>query len=72
MQVERGLDPYWYLYSQRATNEGIEKRLPWNHGELISTTRLREGSKHHFTWGPHFLLNKLKKNDLMFHHSFQK
>lgn len=62
--VDRGLDPDWHLYSQRATNEGLEKRLPWNHRELIAPTRLGEGNKHHFTWGMNSLLNKLAEERL--------
>ena len=62
--VDRGLDPDWHLYSQRANDEGIEKRLPWNHRELIAPTRLGEGNKHHFTWGRHSLLNKLAEERL--------
>lgn len=62
--VDRGLDPDWHLFSQRAANEGLEKRLPWNHRELIAPTRLGEGSKQHFTWGRHSLLNKLAEERL--------
>lgn len=62
--VDRGLDPDWHLYSQRASNEGLEKRLPWNHRELIAPTRLGEGNKHHFTWGRNSLLNKLAEERL--------
>lgn len=57
--VDRGLDPDWHLYSERGINEGIEKRLPWNHRELIAPTRLGEGSHYHFAWGKRSLLNKL-------------
>ncbi|MCU7555885.1 AAA family ATPase [Alteromonas sp. ASW11-19] len=57
--VDKGLDPDWGLYSDRAAQEGLEKRLPWSHRELISPTRLGEGSSRHFTWGRNSLLNKL-------------
>ena len=57
--VDKGLDPDWGLYSNRAAQEGLEKRLPWSHRELISPTRLGEGSARHFTWGRNSLLNKL-------------
>lgn len=57
--VDKSLDPDWGLYSHRAAQEGLEKRLPWSHRELISPTRLGEGSSRHFTWGRNSLLNKL-------------
>ena len=62
--VDRGLDPDWRLHSTRATNNGVEKRLPWNHRELIAPTRLGEGSQHHFTWGRRSLLNNLTEEQL--------
>lgn len=61
--VDKGLEPDWCLYSDRATKEGLEKRLPWNHRELITPTRLGEGSNRHFTWGRNSLLNKLIEDD---------
>lgn len=63
LYVDKGLDPDWTLYSDRASAEGLEKRLPWNHRELIAPTRLGEGSNRHFTWGRNSLLNKLIEDD---------
>lgn len=38
--VDSDLDPDWRLFSERAEAEGIERRLPWKHRELVSPARL--------------------------------
>jgi predicted ATP-dependent endonuclease of OLD family len=34
------LEPEWLLYSDRALQDGIEKRLQWKHRELLAPIRL--------------------------------
>lgn len=59
--VGEDLDPDWLLYSQRAEDEGLERRLAWKHRELITPARLGVTSHHHLAWGNRSLLNKLSE-----------
>ncbi|TCN84230.1 ATP-dependent nuclease [Shewanella fodinae] len=61
LTVREDLEPEWLLYSERAVNEGIEKRLLWKHRELVSPTRLGMTSQHHLAWGNRSILNKLSE-----------
>lgn len=60
--VDSDLEPDWRLFSERAEAEGIERRLPWKHRELISPSRLGATSHHHLAWGSRSVLNKLTEN----------
>lgn len=60
--VDSDLEPDWRLFSERAEAEGIERRLPWKHREIISPTRLGATSHHHLAWGSRSVLNKLTEN----------
>lgn len=64
LTVNSDLDPAWVLYSDRAAEEGIEKRLPWKHRELISPSRLGVYSSNQLGWGQNSILNKLSENTL--------
>ncbi len=64
LTVNNDLDPAWILYSDRAADEGIEKRLPWKHRELISPSRLGVYTSNQLGWGNNSILNKLSENTL--------
>lgn len=64
LTVNNDLNPEWLLYSDRASEEGIEKRLPWKHRELISPSRLGAVAYHQLGWGQNSILNKLSENTL--------
>lgn len=64
LTVGRDLDPDWLLYSDRAQEEGLERRLQWKHRELITPARLGVTSDHHLAWGNRSLLNKLSEEGL--------
>lgn len=61
--VKEDLEPEWLLYSERATTEGIERRLPWKHREILSPTRLGMTSQYHLAWGGRSVLNKLSESN---------
>ncbi|EJS0105070.1 AAA family ATPase [Salmonella enterica] len=63
MVVGADLEPDWCLFSERATVEGLEKRLLWKHREQLSPTRLGATSHHHLAWGNRSVLNKLSAED---------
>lgn len=60
--VREDLDPEWLLYSERAFEIGIEKRLQWKHREIISPTRLGATTHHHLAWGNRSILHKLTED----------
>lgn len=62
LTVKDDLEPEWLLYSERATSEGIEKRLQWKHRELLTPTRLGMASQYHLAWGGRSVLNKLSED----------
>jgi putative ATP-dependent endonuclease of OLD family len=62
LTVGQDLDADWLLYSERAQTEGIERRLPWKHRELVTPTRLGVTSNHHLAWGRQSVLNKLSED----------
>jgi len=64
LTVAEDLDADWLLYSERAGAEGIERRLPWKHRELVAPARLGVASNHHLAWGGRSVLNKLSEEDL--------
>lgn len=57
--MNEDLEPDWLLFSERAAEAGLEKRLQWKHRELLSPTRLGTVSHHHLAWGNRSVLNKL-------------
>lgn len=59
--VSKDLEPDWLLFSERAAESGIEKRLQWKHRELLAPTRLGATSNHHLAWGSRSILNKLSE-----------
>ncbi|MFK3711763.1 ATP-dependent nuclease [Leclercia adecarboxylata] len=59
--VNEDLEPDWFLFSVRATEEGFEKRLQWKHRELLCPTRLGTVAHHHLAWGKRSVLNKLSE-----------
>ncbi|BCE03464.1 ATP-dependent nuclease [Marinicellulosiphila megalodicopiae] len=63
LSVGADLDPDWHLYSERANENGFEKRLVWKHRELITPIRLGSTSNQHLAWGSHSVLNKLTEGD---------
>lgn len=64
LTVGRDLDPDWLLHSQRAQEEGVERRLQWKHRELVTPARLGVTSSHHLAWGNRSLLNKLSEESI--------
>lgn len=64
LQVDADLVPDWSLFSDRAAADGLERRLPWKHRELISPARLGTTSHHNLAWGNRSVLNKLSSETL--------
>ena len=64
LTVAEDLDGDWLLYSDRAEAEGVERRFPWKHRELIAPARLGVASNHHLAWGGRSVLNKLSEESL--------
>lgn len=62
--VDQDLDPDWCLYSERAESDGLERRLPWKHKELLSPARLGTTTYQHLAWGNRSILNKLSEDTL--------
>ncbi|MBQ5149329.1 DUF2813 domain-containing protein [Citrobacter freundii] len=59
--VESDLEPDWRLYSLRADSDGVERRLPWKHREMISPSRLGVTPYNNLAWGSRSVLNKLSE-----------
>ncbi|HHQ4684553.1 TPA: ATP-dependent nuclease [Aeromonas veronii] len=59
--VDADLDPDWRLFSERTDVDGIERRLPWKHRELISPARLGTTGYQNLAWGSRSILNKLSE-----------
>ncbi|WP_368888367.1 ATP-dependent endonuclease [Morganella morganii] len=62
--VEQDLYPDWRLYSERAENDSLEKRLQWKHKELLSPARLGTTTYQHLAWGNRSILNRLSEDTL--------
>lgn len=62
--VDANLDPDWRLFSERADAEGLERRLPWKHRELLSPARLGTTGYQNLAWGSRSVLNKLSEDTL--------
>ncbi|NOH53641.1 AAA family ATPase [Vibrio coralliilyticus] len=64
LSVDADLAPDWQLYSERADADGLERRLPWKHRELLSPARLGATSQQNLAWGNRSVLNKLSEDTL--------
>ncbi|OEG75152.1 hypothetical protein BEL05_02535 [Shewanella colwelliana] len=64
LYVDADLAPDWRLYSDRADADGLERRLPWKHRELLSPARLGTTSHQNLAWGNRSVLNKLSEETL--------
>lgn len=64
LTVGRDLDPDWQLHSERAQEEGTERRLQWKHRELVTPASLGTASSQHLAWGNRSLLNKLSEESI--------
>ena len=64
LTVGEDLEPDWQLYSERALDNSVERRLPWKHRALISPARLGAAPNHHLAWGHKSILNKLSDNTI--------
>lgn len=64
LTVGEDLEPDWQLYSERALDNSVERRLPWKYRALISPTRLGAAPNHHLAWGHKSILNKLSDNTI--------
>jgi putative ATP-dependent endonuclease of the OLD family len=64
LYVDGDLAPDWRLYSDRADADGLERRLPWKHRELLSPARLGTTSHQNLAWGNRSVLNKLSEDTL--------
>lgn len=62
LAVADDLEADWFLYSERAETEGIERRLPWKHRELVAPVKLGVASNHHLAWGGRSVLNKMSED----------
>jgi putative ATP-dependent endonuclease of OLD family len=62
--VDANLDPDWRLFSERSDAEGLERRLPWKHRELLSPARLGTTGYQNLAWGSRSVLNKLSEDTL--------
>jgi putative ATP-dependent endonuclease of OLD family len=62
--VDTNLDPDWRLFSERSDSEGLERRLPWKHRELLSPARLGTTGYQNLAWGSRSVLNKLSEDTL--------
>jgi putative ATP-dependent endonuclease of OLD family len=62
--VDANLDPDWRLFSERTDAEGLERRLPWKHRELLSPARLGTTGYQNLAWGSRSVLNKLSEDTL--------
>ncbi|MCI5207786.1 MAG: ATP-binding protein, partial [Candidatus Electrothrix sp. ATG2] len=62
LTVGKDLDADWLLYSERAKADGIDRRLPWKHRELVTPARLGITSNLHLAWGNRSILNKLSED----------
>lgn len=61
LTVDSDLDPDWRLFSERAEADGLERRLPWKHRELLSPARLGTTAHQNLAWGSRSVLNKLSE-----------
>ena len=64
LYVDADLAPDWRLYSERSEADGLERRLPWKHRELLSPARLGTTSNQNLAWGNRSVLNKLSEDTL--------
>jgi predicted ATPase len=64
LYVDADLAPDWRLHSDRAEADGLERRLPWKHRELLSPARLGTTSNQNLAWGNRSVLNKLSEDTL--------
>lgn len=64
LSVDADLVPDWRLYSERADADGLERRLPWKHRELLSPARLGVTSQQNLAWGNRSVLSKLSEDTL--------
>ena len=64
LTVRNDLDADWTLYSERADDESIERRLSWKHRELVAPARLGAAPVHHLAWGKRSVLNKLSEETI--------
>ncbi len=64
LEVDGDLDPDWRLFSERANADGLERRLPWKHRELLSPARLGATARQNLAWGSRSVLNKLSEDSL--------
>lgn len=62
--VTSDLDADWRLYSDRAEQNGIERRLAWKHRELLSAAKLGAASQYHLSWGNRSVLNRFSEQSL--------
>ncbi|WGL95872.1 ATP-dependent nuclease [Arsenophonus nasoniae] len=62
LTIREDLEPDWLLYSNRAHNEGIEKRLQWKHREQLTPARLGTTAYQHLAFGNRSILNKLSED----------
>lgn len=62
--VPSDLDADWSLYSERAEQNGNERRLAWRHRELLTAARLGATSQYHLSWGNRSILNKFSEQSL--------
>jgi putative ATP-dependent endonuclease of the OLD family len=64
LTVGDDLEADWLLYSERAQAEGVERRLPWKHRELITPAILGITASSHLAWGSRSVLNKLSEENI--------
>jgi len=59
LKVESDLEPSWRLYSDRASQQGIERNLAWKDRARISPARIGSYANTNLSWSRNSILNRL-------------
>ncbi len=59
LTVESDLEPRWYLYSDRAQQQGLEKNLAWKDRVTLAPARIGNYANNNLSWTRGSVLNKL-------------
>ncbi|CRM32840.1 ATP-dependent nuclease [Pseudomonas sp. NPDC090964] len=59
LKVESDLEPSWRLYSDRASQQGIERSLAWKDRARISPARIGSYANTNLSWSRSSILNRL-------------
>jgi len=59
LEIASDLDPSWQLYSERASEQGIERGLSWKHRGALAPARIGTYASTHLSWSRNSVLNRL-------------